>query len=348
MNKLPRVLINLSKIIHNFQKINERCSNAGITMTGVVKGVAGDYKIIHTLVDAGLKEIGDSRLENLEKIKDCKLVRKVLLRLPALSRIDETLKFSDVSLNAEITTLEKLNQKSAGHQVFLMVDLGDRREGVLDDNLLELAGLCSQLKNIQVIGLGTNFSCFAGVMPTVAKLEKLVVLAVSLKSKLGLPLQYVSGGNSSSLPLLYSGVLPLGINHLRIGEGILLGRETLHGSFLPDLFSDAFIVEAEIIQTQWKPSEPDGEQGLDAFGHKPDLPQLGSGIRLLVNLGHQDTPLTGLTPLNPELTVMGGSSDYLVMATAKKLQVGRIIQFLPNYWSMLGLMTSPYVEKVYI
>ncbi|HBE79986.1 MAG TPA: alanine racemase, partial [Firmicutes bacterium] len=181
-----------------------------------------------------------------------------------------------------------------------------------------------------------------------AKLDKLVTLANIIEAELGVTLDYISGGNSSSLPLLYSGTLPTGINHLRIGEGMLLGRETLTGNLLPDLFRDAFVVEAEIIQAQWKPAEPDGETGLDAFGRKPELPKVEPGIRLLVNLGHQDTPLSGLAPLDPGLTVLGGSSDYLVMAAKDRLKVGQVVRFLPNYWSLLGLMTSPYVEKVYI
>jgi ornithine racemase len=350
MNKLPRVLIDLSKIVHNYQKIKERCSNAGITLTGVIKGVAGDLKIIQTLVDAGLEEIGDSRLENLKKFKDYRRVRKMMLRLPAPSRIEETIQYSNISLNTEIATLERLNQLATSdpHQVFLMVDLGDRREGVIEDHLQELADCCRHYKNIQVIGLGTNFSCFAGVIPTVAKLVKLANLANDLKIEFGFPLHYISGGNSSSLPLLYSGMIPPTVNHLRVGEGILLGRETLNGSILPDLFPDAFMVEAEIIQAQWKPAQPDGIQGLDAFGRQPDLPKVESGIRLLLNLGHQDTPLSGLTAIDPEVTILGGSSDYMVLASNKSLQVGKAMQFVPNYWSMLGLMTSPYVDKVYI
>jgi predicted amino acid racemase len=348
MNKLPRVLINLTKIVHNYRKINERCLKKGITLTGVIKGVAGDGRVINSLIDAGLIEIGDSRLENLVKIEAGRGVRKMLLRLPSQSRIDETVKYSDISLNSEITTIEKLEQSAGKHQVLLMADLGDRREGVLEDQLSELAGFCSNLKNVQVIGLGANFSCFAGVMPTVAKLKKLAALGDFLKTEFGLPIQYISGGNSSSLPLLYSEELPSGVNHLRIGEGILLGRETLNGDPLPDLFQDAFTMEAEIIQSQWKPSTPEGEQRFDAFGRKPDLPVLDAGIRLLLNIGQQDTPLAGLTPFDPGLTVMGGSSDYLVLAAAKSVPVGQVIQFLPNYWSLLALMTSPYVEKVYL
>ncbi len=347
MSKLPRVIINLPKIVHNYQKINERCNRAGITLTGVIKGVAGDLNIIEALVEAGLRELGDSRLENLSRLPDFSATRKMLLRLPALSLLQETLEMADISLNSETDTLKSLDRLAKKHQIFLMVDLGDLREGVTEDRLPELGAVCRSLKNIEAIGLGANFSCFAGVIPTIAKLERLSVLAQFLRDEFRLPIRFVSGGNSSSLPLLYSGKMPKGINHLRIGEGILLGRETLFGKVLQDLYRDAFIIEAEIIQSQWKPALPDGEIGMDAFGRKPCLPALEAGVRLLLRLGHQDTPLDGLTPVDPDLTVMGGSSDYLVIASPKKLKVGETVQFLPNYWSLLGIMTSPYVEKTY-
>ncbi len=348
MNNLPRVLINLEKLIHNYQKIQQRCLQAGITLTAVVKGVAGNSRILHTLIDAGLTDIGDSRLENLAVLPPYPHVSKMLLRLPALSRISEVVKYSDISLNTEPAVLEALSRSNIPHRVLLMVDLGDRREGVLEDDLLQLARRCAQLPNIQLHGIGSNFSCFAGVKPSPAKLAKLVSLARDIEKECGIRLEYISGGNSSSLPLLYSGEIPPGINHLRIGEGIFLGRETLNGTTLPELYHDAFIVEAEITQAQWKPDQADGEVGMDAFGRKPDLPKVDSGIRLLINLGHQDTPLSGLQPLDPDLRIMGGSSDYMVIAAQGGHKVGEKVQFLPNYWSLLGVMTSPYVEKVYV
>ncbi len=350
MNNLPRVLIDLGKIVHNYRRIQQRCLQAGITLTAVVKGVAGHSRILHALLDAGLTNIGDSRLENLAVLPAYPDVSKMLLRLPALSRIPEVVKYSDISLNTEPAALEALSRSNSPtpHRVLLMVDLGDRREGVLEDDLLPLARRCVQLPNIQLQGIGSNFSCFAGVKPSPAKLRKLVNLARDIEKECGKKMEYISGGNSSCLPLLYSGEIPPGVNHLRVGEGIFLGRETLNGTILPELYHDAFIVEAEITQAQWKPDQTDGEIGMDAFGRKPDLPKVDSGIRLLINLGHQDTPLSGLQPLNPDLRIMGGSSDYMVIAAGGNHKVGETVQFLPNYWSLLGVMTSPYVEKVYV
>lgn len=344
----PRVIIDLDQIVHNYQVLAQHAAKAGITLTGVLKGTAGDRRIAEALYEAGLQEIGDSRLENLAQLNFPNL-RRILLRLPALSRIRETLSSADCSLNSEPDTLAALDSYCLPHQVFLMTDLGDLREGVAatEAELGRLGAFCRKLRHLQVVGLGTNFNCFAGAIPTLAKLERLVELAQFLRAEIHLPIRYVSGGNSSSLPLLYSGAIPQGINHLRIGEGMLLGRETLNGEVLPDLSADAFIVEAEVLQVQWKPARPDGTIGRDAFGRIPEFTNKEAGIRLLLNIGYQDAPLTGLTPLDPRLSVLGGSSDYMVLAATEPFKVGTIVRFLPNYWSMLAIMTSPYVEKCY-
>lgn len=351
MIKLPRVLINLEKIVQNYLTLNRRAAQAGIRLTGVVKGAAGNPRIARALVEAGLKEIGDSRLENFRKMGDFSQTKKILLRLPGITQVSEVISLTNLSLHSEPEVLRLLNEsaRAAGvdHEVFLMVDLGDLREGVSSEALPELGAYCRKLSKIRVVGLGTNFSCFAGAAPSVEKLKKLVLLAEMLRHEMGLPIEVLSGGNSSSLPMLYQRTIPSGINHLRIGEGILLGRETFTGSFLPDLQRDTFILEGEAIQVQRKPGKPDGEVRFDAFGRVPDLPVTYEGIRVLLNIGHQDAPLAGLTPIDPAFKVLGGSSDYLVLASERMVKVGEFIQFLPNYWSVLGLMTSPYVGKVY-
>lgn len=346
--ELPRIIIDLPKLVHNFQSIQKLCRSRGVALTGVVKGVAGDYKIVEALVAAGLKELGDSRIENLERYSAFPGVNRVLLRLPGINGIPRAVRSAEISLNAEPETIAAIDRAGGRHRIFLMVDLGDRREGILEREIPAVARFCQGLNHTEVIGVGANFSCFAGVKPGPEKLAALVSIAKLFKEEFQLPIQYVSGGNSSSLPMLYSGALVPGINHLRIGEGILLGRETLTGQVLPDLYSDAFLVEAEVLQSRWKPARADGEIGRDAFGRRPELPQIEDGVRLLINLGQQDTPLSGIVPLKPGIRLLGGSSDYFVLASERHFRVGSILRFQLNYWGLLALMTSPYVQKCYL
>ena len=346
---LPRVLIDLNKLTHNVQRLNGRAQAAGIKLTGVVKGLAGDHRTIKAIIDGGITEIGDSRLENLERVKGIKSVRKVMLRLPSLAQIDSVAALTDCSLNAEQESIRRLDAAASRgiHEIILMIDLGDRREGILAEGLFELCRFCKRLQHIKVLGLGTNFACFGGAIPTAPKFQQLLALAAMVRQELRLPIEVISGGNSSSLPLLYDGSMPRGINNLRVGEALLLGRETLAGNDLPDLYQDIFVIEAEVVQSQFKPNQAEGPVGRDAFGRIPRLPELEAGPRMLLNIGQQDTDLNGLRPLNPDLRVLGGSSDYLVLAGEKVLTVGSRVAFIPNYWGLLAAMTSPYVAKEY-
>ena len=88
----PRIIINISKIVHNFQRIQELCRRYEISLTGVVKGIAGDFKIVEALVTAGLKELGDSRIENLERYRVFPGINRVLLRLPAINGLEKAVR----------------------------------------------------------------------------------------------------------------------------------------------------------------------------------------------------------------------------------------------------------------
>ncbi len=79
------------------------------------------------------------------------------------------------------------------------------------------------MQGVRIAGIGTNLGCFGAIMPTPDNLGRLVALAYTVESIIGRPLDWISGGNSSSLPLLLDGSLPAGINNLRVGEAILQG-----------------------------------------------------------------------------------------------------------------------------
>jgi predicted amino acid racemase len=164
----------------------------------------------------------------------------------------------------------------------------------------------------------------------------------------GLGLRWLSGGNSSALPLIASGRMPARVNHVRIGEAILLGRETIHRTPWPGTCQDAFLLRAEVIEEKVKPSVPIGERAEDAFGHHPVFPERGAVERALVNVGREDVVAEGLVPLDSRLTILGASSDYLIVdvsAAGGAVRVGDELAFAPNYAALLALMSSPYVDK---
>ena len=115
------------------------------------------------------------------------------------------------------------------------------------------------MPGITMVGIGANFACFGGVKPNEENMGKLSSLAFEIEKKFSLSLSYVSGGNSANYSWFMSTESTGQINNLRVGESILLGRETLCRMAIPGLFTDAFTFISEVIESKVKPSVPYGE-----------------------------------------------------------------------------------------
>src|SRR5262245_17095825 len=277
----------------------------------------------------------------------------MLLRSPPLSRIEEVITSVDISLNSELAIIRELSRVAERmarvHDIILMVDLGDLREGIWPDDLEVTVETIQDLPGVRIAGLGTNLTCFGAILPTEENLGALLEHAHKLERSFGLRLRYVSGGNSSSLPLLLAGRMPLGINNLRIGEAILQGgRDTFLDQPWGALDRDAFLLTGELLEVKTKPSLPIGKAGLDAFGRKPVFEDRGDRLRGILNIGREDVVVEGLTPVDRRVAVLGASSDHLVvdlMEMDPPPQVGNTLSFHMSYGALLAAMTSEYVEK---
>jgi predicted amino acid racemase len=179
-------------------------------------------------------------------------------------------------------------------------------------------------------------------------MRRLSELADEVERNFGVKLDWISGANSSGLNLIAAGHMPARINQARIGEAILLGRETTHRRPWPDTFQDAFSLRAEILELKRKPSAPIGERSEDAFGHLTAFENRGEIERALVNIGREEISIEGLTPHDARLKILGASSSYLVVdtsAAAGAFKVGDELSFALNYGALLTAMTSEYVQK---
>ncbi len=349
----PYLTIDLDVIASNARAVVDLCNEHGITVAGVTKGVCGDPAIARAMLRGGVAAIADSRLTNVRRLKAAGIETPImLLRLPALSDVPEIVELTDVSLNSELTVLAALGQASMArnklHDVIIMVELGDLREGVRPDDLVPFVGEALGLPGIHIKGLGTNLACFAGVIPNAQIMTQLVDLSVSVKQAHGVEMAWLSGINSSALDLITSGDMPGGVNHARIGEAILLGRETTRRAPWPGTRQDAFTLHAEVVELKTKPSLPIGARSEDAFGRRPGFSNKGNRLRALLNVGREDVLVEGLTPLLPGAEIVGGSSGYLVLDledVTEKTRVGDVLAFAPGYGALLAAITSPYVEK---
>lgn len=349
----PYLAIDVDKIEQNARVIVDQCKAHGIEVTGVTKGTCGHPDVARAMLRGGVTSIGESRMINIQKLKaagvDC---RYVLLRLPPLSLVEDVVQSVDASLNSELSVLATLSKaacrRGRSHDVIVMVDLGDLREGIWPDDLIPFVEAALRLPGIRIAGLGANLTCFGGVIPTEQNMGALVDYASTIERSFGIALPWISGGNSSALELMASGGMPKRVNHLRIGEAILLGHETTHRRLWPGTCQDAFILYAEILELKTKPSMPVGERGEDAFGKVPVFSNRGLVKRAILNVGRADVNIDGLKPVDPGIIILGASSDYMIVdvtGMSRPVAMGDTLAFLPNYAALLAAMTSPYVEK---
>ena len=352
----PALQVNLSKIVHNVKMMKELCSNKDIDICIVTKGFCAELPIVQAIVNSGVNFLADSRIANIIKVKNVlPNVRYMLVRIPKISEAKEVVQYADISLQSQLEIIRAYSYtaKSLGkvHDIILMVDVGDLREGVLPENVLETVKDILQLTGVRLVGVGTNVGCYGGIMPTKENTEILVKVKNDIKENFGLDLKYISGGSTCTTKLLYEGILPKEINNLRIGEAMILGEDSTNGIFIDGFYNDAFILYAEAIELKTKPSVPIGEVGYDAFGCKPVFEDKGLRKRVILSVGRQDVRIEALTPIYEGAEILGASSDHLLLDITdckEKIEPGSIVPFRCAYSAVLTLTTSPYVYKKFI
>ncbi len=198
---------------------------------------------------------------------------------PSSARQNRLLNIQILVLNSELSVIKRLShfarKHHLTHKIILMIESGDLREGLMPSELDGIVAQVILLDGIQLAGVGTNLACFGGIEPDDEKMRLLSSIAQNIEDKYELKLKYVSGGNSANYNWYISTKHIGRINNLRLGESILLGRETLYRKPIPGLFTDAFTLQAEVIESKIKPSLPYGNVCQDAFGNIPEFQDSG-------------------------------------------------------------------------
>lgn len=354
MDRYPCLTIDTNKLSHNTREIVKMCKNRGITAMAVTKLFQGNPKIAQLMVDAGITCIGDARIQNLIRLKDID-AEKVLIRIPMLNEIDLLVEYADISLNSEIETVKEISkycvENNKTHKVVLMIDMGDRREGVNEEDVLYTAQEMAKCEGIDLVGIGVNFGCFGGVIPSKESMEAFMKHAKNIEEKLKLKFTHVSGGSSLNLHMIWNETLPEGITHLRIGQSINLGVEDKYRKIIDGMYGDVYKLHAQVIEKKTKPSVPKGEIGIDAFGHVPVFEDKGNIDRLILGIGKQDVILDGLTTPDENMEIIGASSDHMILNitdSKRAYKIGDVVSFEMNYSSLLSVFNSEYVYKKYI
>ena len=347
---MPRLLVNLPNIRRNAQAVCALCSAHGISVAGVVKGSNGSVQVSRTLLEGGCAQLASSRLSQLETLRQqLPEAQTLLIRMPDPAEAARVVAACDLSLNTEERTLRALSDAAlaAGHThgVILMYELGDLREGVSSlETLIELAKTAEALPGLHLAGIGGTLNDIYGVSPSEDNMSTLVKAFHAAEQAVGRKLDVLSGGSTTALPMLLQGKLPAEINHLRIGEAILTGRD------LPDLWgvqvegctSNTLSLEATVIESNAK----------NGFGEQPPLPpDRGVRRRVILDIGRVDVGEPGQLICPEGVTVIGASSDHLVLDVEDHpapLQPGDKLGFRLFYQGMLFAFQSEDVEKVFV
>jgi predicted amino acid racemase len=352
----PRLEIHLDRLQRNAEVLVERLGKRDIGITGITKATLGSPEVARCLLAAGVSGLGDSRVENIERLRAAGITAPItLIRSPMLSQVSRVVAHADTSLNTEGVVLSALSDEAVRqartHRVILMVELGDLREGILPEDLPPLIAKTTALPNLELCGLGTNLACQHGIAPDDHNMAVLSQLVDHHEALTGRRLPVVSGGNSASYDWAVSTAEPGPVNDLRLGEAILLGCEPLGRTPIDGLRTDAITLVAEVIERSTKPAQAWGTRAQAAFGSSPrPTTETGNQDRAIVAIGHQDIDPEGLTPPDG-LTIAGTSSDHLVLTVDQGQPgptVGDEICFAVNYSALLRAMNSPGVSRVFL
>lgn len=353
---MAEILISRKKLKHNFDILNQLFKENGIKWGIVTKLLCGNALFLREVIDLGIKEMLDSRISNLRTIKRVDpTTRTVYIKPPPRRSIRSVVKYADCSLNSDLETLKLISKEAIRqgkvHEVIIMIEMGELREGVLGDDLVDFYEKVFELPGIEIIGFGTNLNCLYGVMPSRDKLIQLSLYKQIVEMKFSQKIRFISGGTSVTIPMLFKKQVPPGVNHFRVGETLYFGANLFTGKTIKGMRDDVITFQAEIIELIEKPVVPDGtlaeNPSGDIFEVKPgDYGK--TSYRALLDVGLLDISPDYLIPADKNINLVGASSDMLVIDLGKnprKYKVGDFMKFKLKYMGALGLFSSDYVVK---
>lgn len=361
---MAELLVKTDKIIDNIKKLNDYLEKHDIEWSLISKVLSGDKQVLTKILNSPeikrVHSIGDSRLSNLKNVKsiDPDIVT-MYIKPPAIQYAKNVVSYSDISLNTSIDTIKALNKEAEAqnkvHRVIIMVELGELREGVTRDNLIEFYGSIFKLDNIDVIGLGTNLGCMYGVEPTYDKMIQLTLYKQLLEEMFNKKLELISGGSSITLPLIGRKKIPLTVNHFRIGEAAFLGTSPLTNKKFQSLSTDVFEYKSNILELEEKEYRPDGVLSEGNVGHTAaEGKEIGeTSYKAILDFGILDVDVNEIKAKDKNVKFIGTTSDLTVYDLGEnkrtdsklKYKVGDKLSFTPTYMGAARLMTSKFIEK---
>lgn len=348
--------MNKSKLEKNFNFLNNLFKSRDIKWSIVTKVLCGDKTFLKEILDLGVTQICDSRLSNLKTIKAMNPdIETIYIKPPSSRNISNIVKYADISVNTELFTIKALSKAAKKakrvHKVIIMIEMGELREGVMREEFIKFYEKVFKLDNIEIVGIGANFTCLYGILPNQDKLIQLSLYEQLIEALFKRQIPYLSGGSSVVIPLLLNETLPLGINHFRVGETLFLGTNVYNDQLIDGMEHSIFKLYAEIIELTEKPVVPSGQFGTNVEGKSYDFNNEDIGkqtYRAIIDLGLLDVDEKHVWFSDKGNKFVGASSDMIVVDikdNPHNKKVGDLIEFDMDYMGLLRLMNSKYIEK---
>ena len=191
--RYPLLRVRTDRIEHNGRRLAADCAAHGVSVWGVSKGISAFAEAARAFEAAGIDTIADSRVANM---------RNALIRIPMYSELAEAAEFcdyvlvSDAGVTAELARICEEKRKKI--KAVVMFDMGDLREGYWFEDAAEAARELAPCDGefLSVAGVGANFSCASGVLPSEKNLTALVDCGRAFEAELGRKLEIYSGGGT--------------------------------------------------------------------------------------------------------------------------------------------------------
>ncbi|MGB4609371.1 MAG: alanine racemase [Saccharofermentanales bacterium] len=354
IRSLPCVTIDSKKLKYNLEIIQELIAEKGMKAHYATQGICAYEPLLKLMAEVGVRNFADSRVDNLIKAKPY-ADSTLLTRIPMISEAREIVNKVDISFNSALDSIFALSDAAVVerkvHGIILQVELGDLGAGILPEDLLSTVHQILNLRGVKLRGIVAGFNYFSGSIATLEKLQEFASLIGQIESRFGIELEYVSGGNSGTIPVLDSEDFPSQVNHLVLGKAWLLGKETSYGHRIKNLHQDVFSLSSEIIENQRKNSQPTGPVGQNYQDQILEFEDIGIIRRIILALGSQDVDFSGITPQEKGIDYIGSTPDISIFDISKynrDLVVGDKISFLLNYSALNRTFASDYVNKVLI
>lgn len=366
---MAELIINADKIRENITTLSSYFESKHVVWSLITKVFSGDKDFLKAILTDEVIDkvysVGDSRLTSLKNLKAVNpQMRTIYIKPPAAIYADDIVEYADISLNSSLSTIEALNEaakaRDKSHMIIIMVELGELREGVDREDLLNFYEKVFNMDHIDVIGIGSNLGCMYGIAPTYDKLLQLSLYKELIAAKFNRNVPLISGGTSITLPMLEENNIPKGINHFRVGEAAFFGLTPLNDEQFISLHTDTFEFRANIIELEKKKLVPDGVLSEANIGHtiEPDdsIGTSDESYKAILDFGLLDVDPDNITAFDTEIEFVGITSDMIVVDLKSnetedgkmKYQVGDQLRFRPNYMAVARLLNSKFIDRCFV